>query len=667
MDLSVKSNPGVAVENKSVTGNCIVNSSDEEDESPQVDVPIHAPVNPVVHEDLVVPIHAPVDPVVHEDVVVPVDNVVQDVVVPPIDNVQLTPEDNARDGWFQSSLLPKVNSTVLFKSRETGDIHKASVISKGGKSVGRNKMYMNIHVDGEDEPKGVFWDAHVDVWKDLVEEENVVFIEGSELNSQRLKEAKQNELSNWTRNRVFEKVIDCGQQFVSSRWVFTEKPIPDSFETKLKARIVCRGYEEDSSNLRTDSPTCTKESLRLLITTISYKNWVCKSLDVRAAFLQGFPIDRELYLKPPADIEEKGYLWKLLKCPYGLNDAPRAWYCRVRSELEQLEISCSIYDEAFFHCRLEGKLIGLMVIHVDDIFYGGNSRFQSKIDKFASVFEIGVHNSVSFKYLGLELIQNKDNIILEQSKYIKTIDEIKITRTRSQEKECTLTDLERKEIKSKCGKLLWVSNNTRPDMAFEVSRLCSIGKSGTVSDILTLNKAIRLLKQDEVFIKFPKLCDPKTWSLCVFSDSSFANLPEGFSQGGYILFLKDRNGKVAPISWQSKKLQRVTKSTLSSETLAVIEGVDAAILIQRQLAEFTGLKPKIYVYTDSKSLYETVRTTKVITDKSQRVIISYLRQIVKLGEIKVEWVDGRDQVADSLTKFGASSNNLKDLLDRCHL
>ena len=152
-------------------------------------------------------------------------------------------------------------------------------------------------------------------------------------------EAKENELENWRRNKVYIKVKDTGQKTVSSRWVITEKQISGSAATKTKARIVCRGYEEDSSSFRTDSPTCTKESLRLAVTTIISSGWECKSLDVRAAFLQGFPIEREVYMKPPPDIKESGIVWKLLRCPYGLNDAPRSWFRRVRCELLRLGVT----------------------------------------------------------------------------------------------------------------------------------------------------------------------------------------------------------------------------------------------------------------------------------------------------------------------------------------
>ena len=81
------------------------------------------------------------------------------------------------------------------------------------------------------------------------------------------------------------------------RWIITEK-FKDS-NSLIKARLVARGFEEDSSHLRTDSPTCSRESLRLLYATVASKSWALHSLDISAAFLQGDQIQREVYLRPP--------------------------------------------------------------------------------------------------------------------------------------------------------------------------------------------------------------------------------------------------------------------------------------------------------------------------------------------------------------------------------
>ena len=73
----------------------------------------------------------------------------------------------------------------------------------------------------------------------------------------------------------------------------------------------------------------------------------------------------------------------------------------------------------------------------------------------------------------------------------------------------------------------------------------------------------------------------------------------GSSQGAYIIFLSDGKN-IVPLSWQSKKLSRVTKSPLASETMALGEGADMCYLLASTLQEIFLLKdrPKVICFTD---------------------------------------------------------------------
>ena len=57
--------------------------------------------------------------------------------------------------------------------------------------------------------------------------------------------------------------------------------------------------------------------MRVLLPLCAVKAWVPNVIDVTTAFLQGCPIERDVYLKPPkAAMETKCYV-------YGLADAQR--------------------------------------------------------------------------------------------------------------------------------------------------------------------------------------------------------------------------------------------------------------------------------------------------------------------------------------------------------
>ena len=186
-------------------------------------------------------------------------------------------------------------------------------------------------------------------------EEMLVFYTNNEVD-----EAKQKELNNWLDNEVFEEVEEFdGKNLMSVRWVITEKM--KSGKKVVKARLVARGFEEDTNGLRKDSPTCSREAVRLAVSIASTKKWKCHTLDVTAAYLQGNKIERDVFVKPPPEFDN-GMIWKLKKTVYGLSDAARAWYLRVKEELLKLGVKISKYDSALFSWHYNNEFQGVMCV-----------------------------------------------------------------------------------------------------------------------------------------------------------------------------------------------------------------------------------------------------------------------------------------------------------------
>ena len=177
------------------------------------------------------------------------------------------------------------------------------------------------------------------------------------------------------------------------------------------------------------------------------------------------------------------------------------------------------------------------------------------------------------------------------------------------------------------------------------------------------------MKSKKVEVKFPPLGRPEGLRVVAYSDATYNSLPDGSSQGGILVFLLGENDSVVPISWQSKKLTRVTKSPLASETLALNEAADSGFLIASMVQEMFGLSslPMVDCFTDNGSLTETLQTSKIVSDKRLRVDIARLREMVAEGEINVSWVEGREQLADALTKRGASTARLLDVLNSSNI
>merc|ERR1711867_5586 len=191
-------------------------------------------------------------------------------------------------------------------------------------------------------------------------------------------EAKNNEIENLKTYETFEEFMDEGQETIGSRWIITEKQKHDGQKQDYKAILVAKGFQEIDQP-QSDSPTAAEESFKLLMALAANQNFKIVSMDRRAAFLQAKKLDREVFVRPPDDIKKEGVVWKLLKPLYGLDDASRKFYLKVKETLQELRLKTLPGDDAFYYKHKNGKLMGLILSHVDDFTIAGDTDFVKRI------------------------------------------------------------------------------------------------------------------------------------------------------------------------------------------------------------------------------------------------------------------------------------------------
>ena len=133
---------------------------------------------------------------------------------------------------------------------------------------------------------------------------------------------------------------------------------------------------------------------------------------------------------------------------------------------------------------------------------------------------------------------------------------------------------------------------------------------------------------------------------------------------GFIIFLAGSNGNYAPIHWQSKKIECVVESTIAGETLELLEATEHCFFITTILCEIYKLNAKenvlpVHLLTDNHSLYEAASSAKTLSDKRLKIGICIIRVRLSTGNVKeIEWVPKELQLAECLTKSGASPTKL---------
>ena len=159
-------------------------------------------------------------------------------------------------------------------------------------------------------------------------------------------------------------------------------------DTIMKARLVAKGFEEETLELQKDSSTCSKEAVRLALALASVKGWMCQPMDIKATYLQGNRIEREVYLCPPPEFNNDS-LWCLKKTVYGLCDVAMQWYNRVKDQLLVLGANISSLEPALFSWKCNGVIEGIVCIYVDDFLWAGTENFEKcVISKLYKIFQV---------------------------------------------------------------------------------------------------------------------------------------------------------------------------------------------------------------------------------------------------------------------------------------
>ena len=129
----------------------------------------------------------------------------------------------------------------------------------------------------------------------------------------------------------------------------------------------------------------------------------------------------------------------------------------------------SKYDKVLFYQNDENcKLRGLIVCHVDDFRYGVTDDFEREVSvKLEKRIKISSKEALQLNYLRLIIEQTHQNNAIDQNNYVKLLEVVKPTADLVKRDVFTSEDL--RELRRAIGQLMWVTSQSRSDVATETS------------------------------------------------------------------------------------------------------------------------------------------------------------------------------------------------------
>ena len=378
------------------------------------------------------------------------------------------------------------------------------------------------------------------------------------------------------------------ERILRMRWIHVWKKSHDDQgnETgrKAKSRLIIRGYEDPRlTHLPREAPTLSCLGRNLLLAESARRKFHLSTGDIRTAFLQGSKseLEEEVYGLPPEDVRQSlrmapHEILRIAKAVYGLLNAPKRWYESLSKFLIEDGWIIHSLDKCLFKRVDQNNVVcGYLGVHVDDVISAGHGlEYEQSLERLRAKFTFGTWESAmehTVQYCGCEVKQEKDfTITVHQQKFALGIEEIPISAERRLQVNSKLTPGEQSQMRQRLGAMNWRATQSAPWLLSTVSHLQGSVEQGTVQDLISTNKLVRLqIKRFEQGLIFPPLSGECT--LCTFTDASWATRKDGSSQGGQITLLMQKgilNGQRSPFSvlcWTSKRLKRVARSSTSAE------------------------------------------------------------------------------------------------------
>jgi hypothetical protein len=471
--------------------------------------------------------------------------------------------------------------------------------------------------------------------------------------------------------RVWKAVtLPRGRKAIKSGYVHSVRRDAEGHLVEVRVRVIAKGF---SQILGIDcgvvySPVVKAVTVRIFFILVAALDLDLLHIDVTQAFLRA-PLEEEVYLEPPLGIETDANLaapvvFRLFRAVPGLRQSGRAWHNKLKEVLFKLGFS---YEPGYEKCLFQkkyGEEKFFIADFVDDLGVGLPKDAQARqqfLDDLNTFFPIKAAEMTHF--LGMRITRDR------QRRTIKVDQEYSISKLASTfkipttpistpmlpglilsplascppDKPCDVG-----QYRSLLGSLLYMSNWSRPDIAYAVGYCARFAKEPTKKHWDALVRILQYLYTSRTRGLFLRGDQPLV--LKGYVDATWVGKqgtdPKSRSTSGHAILFSG-----GLVSWRSSVQKRPALSSTDAEILAASDGAREVVWL-RNLLSFLGYKqPITTLFEDNKGCEDTVRNGAVkeplkhISLREQYVIWAAEEKLLELKHVST-----KDQLADVFTK-----------------
>ena len=375
-----------------------------------------------------------------------------------------------------------------------------------------------------------------------------------------------------------------GKNIIGCRWVFRIKRDAQGKILKYKACLVAQGYTQvpGIDYHDTFAPVAKLTSNSIVLALAARNDWEIQQMDVKDAYLNA-PLDEEIYIQQPDGFSQEGkelHVCLLQKSLYGLKQASRLWYERLREALVRFGFTRCQVEHCVFYKHKDGHL-AIIVVAVDDLTLTASSVALMHATKAQLKTKFNMTDDGDIHWLlGIKITHDRNarTISLSQKSYIDSmlsryhLNRAKLVSIPMESglklsiKQCPhmpeeIERMKRVPYKEGIGSLLYAALATRPDIAFASSILGQFAQNPGRIHWEALKRIMRYLKGTSELELV--LGGKPGGGLSAYSDADFASQEHRHSISGYAVLIDG-----GAVSWSSKKQSVIALSTTEAEYIA---------------------------------------------------------------------------------------------------
>ncbi|GJW31305.1 retrotransposon protein, putative, ty1-copia subclass [Tanacetum coccineum] len=460
---------------------------------------------------------------------------------------------------------------------------------------------------------------------------------------------------------------------VGSKWLFKKKTDMDGAVYIFKARLVAKGFTQTYGvdYEETFSPVADIRAIRILIAIAAYYDYEIWQMDVKTAFLNGH-LSEEVYMEQPEGFVNPKYpnhVCKLKRSIYGLKQASRQWNKRFDDEIKKFSFTQN-RDEPCVYLKASGSYVAILILYVDDILLMGNNipmlqDVKSYLGRSFAMKDLGDAAYI----LGIKIYRDRSKrlIGLNQSAYIEKIlkrfymenskrgtipmqEKLKLSKSQGASTPAEKQRMQNIPYASAVGSIMYAVRCTRPDVAFAQNMTSRFQQNPGEEHWTAVKNILKYLRNTkDMFLVYGGNMERELRVSC-YTDAGYLTDADNLkSQTGYVFVL---NG--GAVDWKSTKQSIFATSSTDAEYIAAFDASKEAVWIRKFISGL-GIVPTIEepisMYCDNTGAIAIAKDDGVTKGARHfRAKVHYLRETIKLGDVKIEKIDTDDNLADPFTK-----------------